>query len=66
MFQHIAGKDTRCSGRAVISQVGTTDRRRNDENFDAFEERRLNNLEAMRWPADVATGVKSIDAHYPR
>lgn len=65
MFQHIAGKDT-LFGRAVISQVGTTDRRRdNDENFDAFEERRLNNLEAMRWPADVATGVKSIDAHYP-
>jgi hemerythrin len=58
MFQHIAGKDT-LFGRAVISQVGTTDRRReDDENFDAFEERRMNNLEAIRWPADVATGVE--------
>lgn len=65
MFQHIAGKDT-LFGRAVIAQVGTTDRRReDDENFDAFEERRLNNLEAIRWPADVSTGIEAIDAHYP-
>lgn len=65
MFQHIAGKDT-LFGRAVIAQVGTTDRRReDDENFDAFGERRLNNLEAIRWPADVSTGIESIDAHYP-
>jgi len=66
MFQHIAGKDT-LFGRAVITQVGTTDRRHeDDENFDAFEERRMNNLEAIRWPADVATGVESIDTHYPK
>ncbi|MFT3847158.1 MAG: hemerythrin domain-containing protein [Propionivibrio sp.] len=65
MFQHIAGKDT-LFGRAVISQVGTTDRRReDDENFDAFEERRMNNLEAIRWPTDVSTGIESIDTHYP-
>jgi hemerythrin len=65
LFQHIAGKDT-LFGRAVIAQVGTTDRRReDDENFDAFEERRLNNLEAIRWPADVSTGIEAIDAHYP-
>ena len=65
MFQHIAGKDT-LFGRSVISQVGTTDRRReDDENFDAFEERRMNNLETIRWPADVSTGIEAIDAHYP-
>ena len=65
IFQHIAGKDA-LFGRAVVAQVGTTDRRREaDENFDAFEERRLNNLEAIRWPADVSTGIEAIDAHYP-
>ena len=65
IFQHIAGKDT-LFGRAVVAQVGTTDRRReNDENFDAFEERRLNNLEAIRWPSNVSTGIEAIDSHYP-
>lgn len=65
IFQHISGKDS-LFGRAVVSQVGTTDRRReNDENFDAFEERRLNNLEAIRWPSDVSTGIDVIDRHYP-
>lgn len=65
IFQHIAGKDS-LFGRAVVSQVGTTDRRREDDrNFDAFEERRLNNLEAIRWPSDVATGIDAIDSHYP-
>lgn len=65
IFAHIAGKDS-LFGRAVVAQVGTTDRRReNDENFDAFEERRLNNLETIRWPADVSTGIEAIDSHYP-
>ena len=65
IFEHIAGKDT-LFGRAVVAQVGTTDRRReNDQNFDAFEERRLNNLEAIRWPSDVSTGIEAIDRHYP-
>ena len=65
IFQHIAGKDS-LFGRAVVAQVGTTDRRReNDENFDAFEERRLNNLEAIRWPSGVSTGIEAIDSHYP-
>ena len=65
IFQHIAGKDS-LFGRAVVAQVGTTDRRReNDENFDAFEERRLNNLEAIRWPSGVSTGIEAIDNHYP-
>ena len=65
MFQHIAGKDS-LFGRAVVAQVGTTDRRReNDENFDAFEERRLNNLEAIRWPSDTSTGIEIIDKYYP-
>lgn len=65
IFQHIAGKDT-LFGRAVVEQVGTTDRRReDDENFDVFEERRMNNLEAIRWPADVSIGIEAIDKHYP-
>lgn len=65
IFEHIAGKDT-LFGRAVISQIGTTDRRREaHENFDAFDERRINNLEAIRWPANVSTGIEAIDQHYP-
>ena len=25
----------------------------------------MNNLETIRWPADVSTGIEAIDAHYP-
>ena len=66
LIQHIADQD-RLFGRAVITQNGTTDRRREtDENFNVFSERRLEQLEAIEWPQEIATGVEAIDTDFPR
>ena len=63
--QHISGKDS-LFDQSVLTQASTTDRRhKKDENFDTFEERRLENLEAIRWPTDISTGIEAIDKHYP-
>jgi len=63
--QHISGKDS-LFDQAVLTQVGATDRRHEiNDSFDTLDERRLNNLEAIRWPSDISTGIEAIDKHYP-
>ena len=70
ILQHIVSKDSQFVN-AVLTQNGTTDRRRNvatnadgDEDNDLvseFEERRLENLEPIHWSARMEIGVSAID-----
>ncbi len=64
IVQHFGNKDT-LFGKAIIAQNGTTDRRLDSsEEFDIFEERRLGNLETIRWTSKIAVGIESIDSDH--
>lgn len=64
LLQHIATRDTHFA-RAILTQDGTTDRRQGDtEDFDVYEERRLDNLESILWTSKLTLGIESIDANH--
>lgn len=64
VLQHIASQDM-LFGNAILTQQGTTDRRQEtDDEFDIFEERRLGNLETIRWTSEIAIGIEAIDSDH--
>jgi hemerythrin-like metal-binding protein len=64
LVHHIVTKDA-AFGRAVLTQIGTTDRRQYPaEELDIFAERRLGNLEAIRWSPELALGIDVIDVNH--
>lgn len=68
LLQHIVSQDIPF-GNAVLTQGGTTDRRKSsddtdpgEEQYDIFEERRLGSLEPIEWTEKLAVGNEAIDA----
>lgn len=67
ILQHIVNKDSQFVN-AVLTQSGMTDRRRaatahgeGEDLISEFEERRLENLEPIRWSTRMEIGIPSID-----
>ena len=70
VLQHVVSKDSDFVN-AVLTHSGTTDRRRgageladDEPEVRQFEERRLENLEPIRWTANMEIGCRSIDADH--
>ena len=70
VLQHVVSKDSQFVN-AIFTHDGTTDRRREtgeladgEHEVREFEERRLENLEPIRWTANMEIGCRSIDTDH--